>query len=359
MHTLFIRRAQLLTGALLLSLLFWATPVQSRPQFEGEPLDTIGDKGWSELEFGVSTLATVKKNFDVSSSDLPNSTQFKQGKRPPREVHMMWGKEGKKSPLVAIALNYAPGQELELSQLQAQLKQKGQSLYARQRFEEWRVQTFPDKGVIAWVKGKDKPRVSFLMMVPSGQLRAWQRNQPLRVAATPVAVRVDPNANKPRIIEFGSTLVTFTFSGPYTMREQEKERQEDELKRRKLGGILQYRRGMAGSYDIDVGGSWKYDKGGTLNVTCTISGEGPYGPIRVSQSSSKTLNKALNGQGSIFGMSEGNLNYNVALAEAQSGVERKAKMALDAQGPPSLSTLRQQAWDKMIAELRTTAPAAK
>ncbi len=359
MQTLSIRRAQLSMGALLLSLLISATQVQARPQFEGAPLTAIGAKGWSGLEFGVSTLATVKKNFDVSRSDLPNSTQLKQGKNPPREVHMMWDKEGKKSPLVAIALNYAPGKELELSQLQAQLKQKGQSLYARQRFDDWRVQTFPDKGVIAWVQGTGKPRVSFLMMVPSGQLRAWQRKQPLRVAATPVAVRVDLNANKPRIIEFGSTLVTFTFSGPYTMRENEKERQEDELKRRKLGGILQYRRGMAGSYDIDVGGSWKYDKGGTLNVTCTISGEGPYGPIRVSQSSSKTLNKSLDSQGSVLGMSEGNLNYNVALAEAQSGVERQAKSALAAQGPPSLSFLRQQVWDKMIAELRANAPITK
>ena len=351
--------ARWIAGAFLLISFLGADRVQARPQFEGEPLSAISAKGWSGLEFGVSTLAMVKKNFDVSRSDLPNSTQLKQGKRPAREVHMMWDKGGKKSPLAAIALSYAPGKEMELSQLQAQLKQKGQSLYARQRFEEWRVHTFPDKGVIAWVQGKQKPRVSFLMMMPLGQLRAWQRKQPLRVAATPVTVRIDPNANKPRIIEFGSTLVTFSFDGPYTMRESEKERQEDELKRRTRGGILRYSRGITGSYDIDVRGGWKSDKGGTLNVTCTISGAGPYGPIRVSQSSYKTLSKSLDGQGSIFGMSEGNLNYNVALAEAQSGVEKKAKLALEAQGPPPLSFLRQQEWDKMIAELRTTAPVAK
>ena len=327
----------------------WA---KARPLFEGAPLESIDEQGWSGLQFGVTTLTSVKKQFDVAKSDMEPATQIKQGKKPAREVHLLWNDKGKESPLVAIALRYSAGNELDLDELQSALKQQGQALYARERFEEWRVQTFPDKGVVAWVTGEARPKVVLMMVIAPGRLRGWQRQQPLNVEATPIAIRVDPNAEKPRIVEFGSTSVRVTLDGPYVMKDKEKAREEAELRSRTANGAIRYRAGAAGSYDIEIGGKWKAEKGGSMTITCTIAGEGPYGPIKVSGSAYKSLT----GKVANLMTSEASLNYSLGLLDARASAERAVSLALLAQGPPPLSTLRLAAWDRMIADLRTTAP---
>ncbi len=215
------------------------------------------------------------------------------------------------------------------------------------------MQSFPDKGVVAWAQGEANPRISLLMMMPPAQVRGWQRAQSLNVAATPIAIRIDPNADKPKVVEFGRTSVRVTLDGPYAMEEKDKAREEAELRRRRAGGAMKYREGAGGSYDIEIAGAWKVGKGGSMTVICTIAGEGPYGPIKVSSRAYKTLS----GKVENLLTSEGSLAYSLARLDAQTNAERSLKSELMMQGPPPLSALRQAAWDKMVADLRKAASA--
>lgn len=336
--------------ALLLLLLVSVTPSHAKKRaatFTPQGLETAQDGKWSGLECGRTTFKEIKEQFETGRSDFADATVLTQPKNAPLDIHLLWKKEQKSLVLNAILLRYLSRPELK--DVQAGAGEAGQALYASDRLEDWHLRVFPTKGIAGFVLSPaptNQDQVALMVIAPSRQFDGLKTR--LRDQVTPIVERVDPNAGKPKLLEFGSTEVSVNFDGPYSMSDKEKKREEEALRLRTAKGAIRYRSGAAGSYRINVGGSWKQGKGGSLTVGCTVSGEGPYGAATGSGSSMKPLTGKVE---NLF-TSEASLKYTLAFMEAQEQAERDIARVIEAQGPPPIESVRERSWLELIAGVR-------
>lgn len=311
--------------------------------FRAAPLGTDDGVGWSGLRFGATTPQAVKDRYQIdTNNDIPHSLRLSQPDAAGVTIHALFAGKKDTDPLEAVSLRYAPG-ALDLGALQGDMGEDGQPRYPRERFQDWWVQVFPDKGVAAFVlhtpTGTDVPQV---LLLPRAALPQAVRG--LSADVTPVGVLVDPHAGEPRVMSFGTTLVTGRLSG-LSGNDLLNLRIERRMVDGIAGGAMRYVYGAPGRYTADISGSFDRGKGGRVKVECRIEGAGPYGEVDASSHSESRLRS---------GDDAGRVSYDTAL-DAMSKAESSFAEAMARQGPPTPDQIRAAAWDHLFQAARLAA----
>jgi hypothetical protein len=146
---------------------------------------------------------------------------------------------------------------------------------------------------------------------------------------------------------FGTTRVNDNLQGNIKIDEKDIARQEREMKDATADGTMRYREGASGSYIVDASGSKKSNEVGSLNVTVTISGNGPYGPI-----SAEGLGFASMPGGVELAL---DILYSKALKDATEMAQSNFAVAMKNAGLPPLPQVREESWRRAIGQLITAA----
>ena len=322
--------------------------VQARnPEIVPAPLGTCNGTSWSSLVLGRTTVRDIKKQFKTSRSDLPMSQELSQPKEAPQKIFALFADKHDDSPLSALLLRYS-GSGPNLAELSKALGTPLRNYYQTGRLEDWKLVTFPGRGIVAFELNEGGHNtVPLLMVCPPAAAAAVCRE--LQSSVQPVTERRDPHANDPRVMLFGSAFVRADLKG-LELSNGERQAVERTMIDTTAGGTMRYVVGAPGSYETNVSGDFNSDRGGSLSVTSTISGLGPYGLVTGSGSSSKSLPAAKD----LAGMSSGinSTYYTVALNEALEKASASFHDAIMASGPPALPVVRAAQWQRLTDDLR-------
>jgi len=322
--------------------------VQARnPEIVPAPLGTCNGTSWSSLVLGRTTVRDIKKQFKTSRSDLPMSQELSQPKEAPQKIFALFADKHDDSPLSALLLRYS-GSGPNLAELSKALGTPLRNYYQTGRLEDWKLVTFPGRGIVAFELNEGgQNTVPLLMVCPPAAAAAVCRE--LQSSVQPVTERRDPHANDPRVMLFGSAFVRADLKG-LELSNGERQTVERTMIDTTAGGTMRYVVGASGSYETNVRGDFKPDQGGSLEVTSTISGLGPYGLVTGTGSSRKSLPAAKDVAAMYSGINS--TNYTVALYEALEQAASSFHNAMMASGPPPLPVIRAEQWQRLMDDLR-------
>lgn len=329
-----------LSTALLLCAAY--APARAGATFRPPPLSVCDGTGWGSLHFGVTTPKQIKSDFAIDlHNDIPRSLRLSQPADIGEQVNVLFVDKKDTDPLEAICLRPSPG-ALTLDALQAQVGESGQTRYSRTRSQDWWVEIFPTHCIVAFVLATPNgaevrqvlllPRAAMPQVVPD-----WS------VTGTPLVPLIDPHAGEPRVMSFGSTLVTGSISGL-----PGNDRLKSVLERRMVdgiaGGAMRYAVGAGGSYETNLQGTLKDGKG-DVTVECTIKGDGPYGPLSATASHT----------GSVRTKDDPWQITTDTAEKALSTAETNFARAMAASGPPTPDQVRLSAWEQLFQNMRQAA----
>ena len=324
------------------------TPVFAKnPELVPAALETCGGATWSGLTMGRTTARDIKKQFRTGRSDLPMSQELSQPREARQKVFALYSDKHDDSLLSVILLRYSDDGP-DLAALGRAMGAQEQDYYQNGRLEDWKLATFPSKGIVAFeltVYGRQTVPL-IVLCAPSGVAAVCRG---FSTSRQPVVERSDPHANEPRVMEFGTAAVNTDLKG-LELNTGERQDVERTMIDTTAGGTMRYRVGAPGSYTTEVRGNFTPEKGGSLSVTSTISGFGPYGPISVSGSSDKSLPAVKDMATAYSGVNS--TNYTIALYEALEKASSSFRDAMIASGPPPIQTVRLQKWQGLVEDFR-------
>ena len=324
---------------------------KSRPLWSVPPLSSFNGSSWGNLQLGRTTFKQVQDNFETGKGAYERSTELTQPKDTPVRVDCLWNKVGDDEVLSAITVRFTGNgpDRSEVQRLFDPENEHSQELYQRGRYEPWRVVNYTKKGIAAFCMSNGDLDSVPLLVLTSPASTATLR-QTLTETFAPVEERVDPNADRERVMEFGTVEVSL--DDDLDLSESERWRTRDRIKDAEAGGTIRYYRNGDGTYRVNMTGSKKKD-GGSVYVTVTISGAGPYGPLSASGSGSETW-KWRNKDNTRDRDEQDRVveSYRSALREARREAENKFAQAMRNSGPPPLSVVREAQWTKLINSMR-------
>lgn len=310
-------------------------------------IEAFDGASWSGITLGVTTQEGVKQQFRNGRGrfmpELPSVELRQADKSPfPWRVDALYPTKDKKATLDAISLTYR-GDEAgapSLSRLAGVLGNGSEERFPAERFEDWRIVVYPRRGVLLFVLGERVPLA--LLGAPERIARAAET---LEREATPITERVDPHAGEPRVVRFDSVDVSLSLKDFRARNESRLKRDlEETLRRASAGGVLDFSYSGNGSYDLSISGNKDEDKDRTGTVSCTISGETVYGPVRASSYQSFKIKSARSGEDRYLE----DTDYMSAVFEAMRSAERDIAGQVRKQGPPPIEEARREAWRRLI-----------
>jgi hypothetical protein len=324
---------------------------KERPLWPVPALSTFNGSSWGNLQLGRTTFKQVQASYETGKGAYESSTELTQPKNTPVRVDCLWNKVGDDEILGAITVRFtgnAPSRG-EVQRLFDSKEKDTRDYYLRGRYEDWRVAAYASKGIAAFgMRDGDLETVPVLLLANPNSLSSIA--QSLTEDYMPVEERYDPNANRPRVMEFGT--IDVTLDDDLDLAESERWRTRDRIKDAEAGGAIRYYRNGDGSYRVTMEGSKKRGDG-SVNVTVSISGEGPYGPLSASGSGSETWkwrtkddSRHMKEQDKVVEA------YRSALREARRQAENSFAKAMYEAGPPSLGSIREGQWAGLINAVR-------
>ena len=310
-------------------------------------IETFDGTSWSGITLGMTTQEGIKQQFRNGRGRfmpaLP-SVELRQddGSTFPWRVDALYPTKDKQATLDAVSLTYR-GEERgapSLSRLASALGEGGEERFPAERFEDWRIVAYPRRGVLLFVLGDRVPLV--LLGAPERIARAAEM---LEREAPPITERIDPHAGKPRVVQFDSVDVSLSLKDFRPRNESRLKRDLEELLRRaSAGGVLEFSYSGSGSYELSISGNKDEDKDRTGSVSCTITGETPYGPVRASSYESFKIKSRQSGEDRYLE----DTDYMDAVYEAMRSAERDIAGQVRRQGPPPIEEERREAWRRLI-----------
>lgn len=333
---------------LLFFLLISASSCQARnPEIVVARLETCDGKNWSGLTLGITTARDIKKQYKTGRSDLPMSQELSQPRESHQNIFALFADKHDDSVLAAFLLRYSDDGP-NLAHLSRAAGVPEHDYYQSGRLENWKLAAFPRKGIVAFELTKfGQETVPMVILCPPSSVAAVCRR--FRTSVQPVVERIDPHANEPRIMNFGTAIVEKHLSGLY-LNDGERQNVERTMIDTTAGGTMRYVVGSPGSYITEISGEFTPDKGGSLTVTSTISGFGPYGFLSGTGSSYKSL-PSMKDQGSVYN-GINSTDYSIALYEALEKASQSFRDAMINSGPPPIQVIRDQQWQQLVEALR-------
>ena len=321
-----------------------------KPDFTLPSLTDFTGDHWDAIQLGKSTPSDIKDHYKIAKHGnvIPWSLMISTPKGSGDRLNVLFdGGDDKKDVATAILIRYDVSPTLE--SIKHEFGHAGVSYYLRGRNTGWLIHEYPDKGVVLFTDiHTGSYTVPAVLLVPPAILADGVLD--LSSEATLIVPVVDVHAGEPRLMYFGSVDVTTAMDG-MTMSDIEKSNLRDDLRRATAGGTMLYQEYAPGSCVADVHASYKQDKGDCIDVTVTIAGPTPYGPIQAIGQSSTTFksHQRFTDSASYEGV------FNDALGKAQQSFATQIRSL----GPPSPMAMQQIAFDDVFNRLRTATISAQ
>lgn len=295
------------------------------------------------MQIGKSTGQSIKEHYKIAKhgNQVPWSLMISTPKSSGCRVNAMFaGGDDKKDPLSSILIRYESGPTL--SSFKYEMGGIGQTYYFQGRNSDWLVYAYPKKGVVAFVTNEDGSKIVAALLCVSPEIIAPGVAQ-LSPTLTPIVRIIDRHAGERRRMYFGSVSVKTSLDG-LSMTPQEKSNLQDELRGATAGGTMLYQEYSTGSCDAQIDGKYRFDDGGSLSVSVSISGVSPYGPIEASGDSETSYEKHMDVSDSA--------NFTIAFEEAFAKAQENFQRAMITVGPPTPEQTRIEAWNTIFNNLR-------
>lgn len=312
--------------------------------FKMEPLSTFSGGAWCGIELGTTTDGDVKRLYQTEKGAArPEALKLRSDVNDGIRVDLLLDGRGSKAKVTSIRILVDKGERSRRAYLGS--LGNARKYYPQTRMEEWHVETFARQGILALVLGKGATeRIPLIYLAKPERVDEVVATMSLKPSE--IVRNKDPNADKPRVLEFGSTSVSFRLRG-IAMEDQKREEREwnTALRRATASGAMRYVEGAKGSYELSIQCDYDRKRGGYLNATASISGSTVYGPLYVTSTKSQLLPKA----GSLLG--SGDVLYTAACMEAIIDSQNQLKRQISALGPPPVEQMREQRWREIEAVL--------
>ena len=330
------------------SVLCLSNCVAADKQFlDPQPLQTFDGVSWSGLSLGQTTPADLRKQYRLGPGGYDPSLQLAQPKGAVLRVDALFAGRSKTSVTSCISLQYQPGHGPDLAAIKAAAGEE-QDYYLRGHLEDWRISEFPKRGIVLFVlSGPGGPEVvQALLLAPA----AVEQGVPgLTTDVCPVEARIDPNAGRPKVAEFGNANVTFDVQG-IALKDADKQKSDvvAQIQGATARGTLHYRDGADGTYAVTIKVSCDAKGACSETVSASINADGPYGPASGGSTMFLPVVPAVGGT----------VDYSIALAGVMVEAEKQFAADIRGQGPPPLEQVRETAWTKILEGLRAASSVA-
>lgn len=321
------------------------------PAFVPDKIENFDGRSWAGITLGVTTQDGVKKQFKNGRGDFSSSVELQQEGAQGYKVSAIYPNKDKNATLHAIGIKHANDSDgLPLDRL-AETLGPGEELYPPQeRYEDWRVIAYPQKGILAFALNG---RVPLLLMGHPDRI-AETASALLTKEALAVTEYVDPHRDEPRVLTFRDIDIDFSLRGDMRVRREYEEKRDIERDIRSAtrpGGLMRWDPSASvGAYNVSVSANYNADKRkGDGSVSVSISGMTPYGQISASSYESFKVEER-DRDGSRFYLEDTRYNRAVdtAMREAEAELEQKLRKI----GPPPVETFRREWWDRLVDHYR-------
>lgn len=306
-------------------------------RLDPQPLTSFDGKSWSGLTLGSHTDKDIKKLFQTDKGAVrPEALKLLTVKDSGVRVDALLDGRGEKAVMRAIRLEYDV--PVALDKLTDDLGSQPTSLYMPERYEDWRVLSFEDRGVVAVeMNGRI---TTFFLCAPS---QVGYALKDFTTKENRISIPRDPGEGWDRIVRFSDTDSTVTIGS-------DKPDWMDSDWRRRLGrrleneaesvreSSLRYTSSANGSLSIRLS-SERFNKDGEANFTVNVSlsTTTPYGRFSQSASRSRKLGESFDRK--LVDLFE----------DAVQELGQDVRYAVQKLGPPAKESFRASALDRLMA----------
>jgi hypothetical protein len=301
-----------------LSLLCCVSAAQSFLQTES--MRDFDGREWSGIRLGRMNDSDIKKRFKVEKGAIrPEALKFVMEKGSTVRVDALLDGRGGKAVVRALRVEYL-GRDPYLMQLVDDWDERPEMFYQKGRTEDWHLEVFEKRGVIAVVLGPEmRSNVDcFILMDPDrvGVVTRQFVERPTRIEPPR-----DPGEGWDRKVSFNWVTANASASGnrPDWMSNRWIDDLESALKdeAKFYRGSMLRGNGDKGSLSIRVSGSQFRDSSGRWSVNLSLNTSTPYGDLTAFSDDSRTISG--NSRGRIVDL------LRSALDEMDSNVRRQAR----------------------------------
>ena len=322
-----------------------STPCLAQETFKADEISRFDGKTWGGLTLGESSTADIKKMFKTSRGAVrPEAMVLPQPENSPLRVDVLMNGRGAKSLLSGFRLAYSDD-GIDLKALADALKSRPEAWYPKTHFDDWRVETFPERGIVAFVEGSGRTeRVSLVLLCAPFHVRdviAACDHQP-----APAQNIQDVFPDNKRVVEIGQARVDINCDKGIKLDKADDvarnlEKQIWRLRTPREIDLLSDSKGKL-TVKIDLSFSAKDGKA-TVSVSVELTGTTLLGRVATTTRSSDTYRED-NATPVWYGSNKLERTLYDALDKAWLQMaERVRKQPL-----PTPAALRAQAWDAMI-----------
>ena len=341
-----IRRCFLLLGMGFLYL--WigrATPCLAQEMFKVDEISRFDGKTWGGLTIGDSTTADIKKLFKTSKGAVrPEAMLLPQPQNSPVRVDVLMIGRGANSVLSGFRLAYTDG-GTDLKTLSESLKLEPETWYPREHFDDWRVEAFPERGIVAFMEGSGRTeRTSVVLLCAPFHVRdviASCEHQPTR----PLNI-LDVYPDDKRVLEIGNVSVDIDCGkGIKVDKSDEVARNlEKQIWRNRTPREIDIHSGATGSLTVkfDISFNAK-DSKATVSATANMSGTTLLGRVSTSTQSTDTYR-----EDSLSPVWYGSSRLERIMYDVLDKAFGQMADKVRKQPLPTPAALRLQSWDTMI-----------
>lgn len=338
-------------GFLLLGIFFlclWTgkvTPCGAQETFKVDEISRFDGKTWGGLTLGESTTADIKKMFKTSKGAIrPEAMVLPLPEKSPVRVDVLMNGRGPKSLLSGFRLAYAEG-GVDLKALAETLKSEPEAWYPREHFDDWRVEAFPERGIVAFVEGSGRAeRVSLVLLCAPFHVRdviAACDHQP----APPQNIH-DVFPDDKRVVEIGQFHVDINCGKGIKLDKAEEVARglEKQIQRLRTPREIDIRSGSTGKLTVtfDISFSAK-DSKATVSASAEMQGTTLLGRVATTTRSSDTYR-----EDSVSPVWYGSSKLERTLYDVLDKAWAQMADRVRKQPLPTPAALRLRAWDAMI-----------
>lgn len=318
-----------------------------KTEFIPPAINSFDGTHWGELTLNESTRANVTSAFHCDGGSVPESVKLRKVKKSTVSVELFFANKKADATLLAVRVNDS---QLTLPVLETSMNAVATRYFENVRYEDWFLCTFPGTFITAFANNDGKSIWVPIVMLTQEKALTFITGKSTK--ATPISSFIDPDAGKPKVLEFGNVRVTYSLTKVNIDQLKDTQNIESLAKRATAGGTIRYRPGADGVFSVSVTAAWDSKRGGTISVSDMISGQTVYGAVAGNGSSFKTIPASLkNGYSAENAELAGALFYALALAEAQKNAEDSIRSNIGLQGPPPISSFRIQRWEEIVKQM--------
>lgn len=306
--------------------------VGAPPAFELPPLEQFDGKAWAGIQVGVTTDSELKKLYKTDKGAFrPEAIVLDKGELGSTRVEAVMLGRGAGAKVQGFRLSWKPVESLD--RITRGLPSAPLLLYPRERYEDWAIAAYPDRGIALFVTHTERnPDVEAAVLCTPDALRFALRGYDDRKSE--ITEYRDPYEGKPKVMEFGSTSVKFNVTGIQIL-DQRADRDDltHMLERVRGGGTMRYRPGATGSVQLTVTCPYDATRGGRVTVSAHAQGSTNYGRFSADAADSMDLGK-----------NQSTLRYLSLANSVVRDLEDKVQETVSKQGPPPVESFRYAAW---------------